>query len=75
MAAEDLLRGHARRTWSEQNARRSGILGRLDRNEFGGFLEMAAILIDSKEALDIVDRIEREFGETPPGGPALFEVN
>lgn len=75
-AAEDMLHRHAKayldrtKTHGEQDARASA-----DRNRFGGALEMAAILLGSREAVALSDRIERELGETPPRGPALFEVS
>src|SRR5215472_10675581 len=74
-AAEDLLRRYARdyllrtKTHGERDARASA-----DRNRFGGALEMAAILLGSVKALDLSDRVERELGETPPRGPAMFEL-
>jgi hypothetical protein len=74
-AAEELLRAHAEgfiqrtRSHGERDYRACA-----DRNRFGGALTMASILIGEREAREIADRIGRELGETPPRGPAEFEI-
>lgn len=75
IAAEDILRRHAT-AWKKLVGTRGDSDPRVsaDRNRFGGAVEMMSLFLGKQDTREILDRLYKDLGETPPMGVPPHEL-